>query len=578
MLFVANAWIAPASAENRIDSPMYNQPELPAPEIVLVFSDKAKELWLKALARPEADMRRQAAQTIARAHRRGMKGLESAVAPLGAVLTRTDEHPAVRLEAARAIIELGARETGQTLFLVAQSGSSELRELIEPALAQWDYGPARHMWLKRLYDRESSLRKLTLAITSLAAVRDSRAAEEFRKLVVSDRTPASIRLETARALAVLRGNGLEKDAEHLASDDSVRGLGARLAAALLLGQHKSEEAVRLLQRLARDREPAIAGVAVARLVQIDPRFVLGQVDRLLASRDKKLREHAVDTLRRIHEEKHVPLLGARLSDPHPDVRIAARRALHELAMQHGLQSQVIAEGMKRLNAGDWRGQEQAAILLSDLDHKPAGRRLVQLLGAERSEVFVTAAWALRRLAVADTLPDVVRYLESELPLFKERQNRAKTSPFLVDHHLSQLNQLLGQQKFRPADAILRGFVPRMTNVYSFESRAAALWALGLLHEGKRDAELEKLALARLTDTSSMPPEDLRVRRMAGILLGRVGAKDALPILRKFTIKFEMTGSPINDACNWSIARLTGTKLPAMKPVEKTPKDWFLTPR
>jgi HEAT repeat protein len=437
------------------------------------------------------------------------------------------------------------------------------------------------MWLERLHKPGISGRSLILAIDALGAVKEKGAADRLRELVLSDRSPPAIRLESARALGSLHNEGMEKDAERLAGKDTARGMSARLAAALLLRHHKSAEAIRLLQRIAQDREPAIAAPAVARLIEIDPRLMRAQVDQLLASRDAKLRGFALDILRLLHEEKHVPLLGDRLGDLHPDVRIAARRALHELAVKKELRPQVLREGTRMLATKQWQAQEQAAILLSDLDHKPAHSRLLELLTAERSEVFVTVAWALRRLAVAESLPGVVRYLQSELPLFRSRKNRPErreASVFLIDHQLSQLNQLLGLQKYRPADAILRGFIPRMTNVISFEARAAAIWALSVFHEGKRDADLEKAAIARLTDINSMPPEDVRVRRMSAILLGRLGAKEALPTLKKFTVKFQLTGDPVNDACNWAIARLTGATLPAPKTLHRPATGFFLTPR
>jgi hypothetical protein len=149
---------------------------------------------------------------------------------------------------------------------------------------------------------------------------------------------------------------------------------------------------------------------------------------------------------------------------------------------------------------------------------------------------------------------------------------------LVDHQLSQLNQLLGQLKYRPADAILRGFLPRMTNNVGSESRAAAMWALGLIHEGNRNTEVKKLAIERLTDVNTTPPEDYRIRSMSAILLGRLGAKDSLDTLKRFASKFELTGDRVNDACNWSIARITGVAMPAPKTYEIKSLDWFLTPR
>ena len=55
---------------------MFDDPKLELPGPIRTFSPGLKPLWLQALAGPEADLRRQAAQTIVLAKRRGMLGLE----------------------------------------------------------------------------------------------------------------------------------------------------------------------------------------------------------------------------------------------------------------------------------------------------------------------------------------------------------------------------------------------------------------------------------------------------------------------------------------------------------------------
>ena len=53
-----------ATFDENIDSPMYKAPELPTPTIVEDFPDGAKALWLRALERPEADIKCKAAETM----------------------------------------------------------------------------------------------------------------------------------------------------------------------------------------------------------------------------------------------------------------------------------------------------------------------------------------------------------------------------------------------------------------------------------------------------------------------------------------------------------------------------------
>src|SRR4051794_15302616 len=65
-----------------IDSVMFTDPDVPAARVVKVFPQRLTGLWLRALERPEIELKCQAATTIALAHRRGMAGLEATVAPL----------------------------------------------------------------------------------------------------------------------------------------------------------------------------------------------------------------------------------------------------------------------------------------------------------------------------------------------------------------------------------------------------------------------------------------------------------------------------------------------------------------
>src|SRR3954451_8782964 len=101
--------IVSARGDELIDSPMYKTPDLLFPPVVMAYPEELKVLWLRALERPEAEMRCKAADSIALAQRRGMKGLETTVAPLLAALDRSDQHPTVRLAVARALVALEAR-------------------------------------------------------------------------------------------------------------------------------------------------------------------------------------------------------------------------------------------------------------------------------------------------------------------------------------------------------------------------------------------------------------------------------------------------------------------------------------
>src|SRR5262245_47098800 len=320
------------------------------------------------------------------------------------------QHPTVRLAVVRALVTLDAREAAASFFRQMSTDDPLLRELVDPALAHWDHAPARAVWLNRL-GRPPHRRATVLAIQALATVREEKAAPHLQDVLLSPDTSPGVRLEAARALAILRPAGSEKDAARLAADPSPRAIGDRLAAASLLRQHKGDAAIRQLQALAADAEPVVATVALARLMEIDANLISPLLAQMLASPDANVRGLGVTALLRLPADTNIRRLGDRLVDPHPNVRLLARRALRELASRPEWRTAVTREGMRVLADPDWRGQEQAAILFALIDHKAAVGRLVELLPAARPEVFVAAAWALRQLAVSDTLPEILKYFE-----------------------------------------------------------------------------------------------------------------------------------------------------------------------
>src|SRR5262245_28650919 len=264
MLSTVHGPLSTVCADTVIDSPMYKQPELPTPQVMPALPEGAIELWLRALARPEADLKVKAADAFALAHRRGHKEAGSAVQALLDELDRPDQPPAVRVAVAHALITLDARAAAPSLFRALTNADSDFRSLVEPALAQWKFAPARALWLERLNETTPTERHLVIAIRGLATVHETKAADRLRELVLSDRLSGPLRLEAAAALAELRREGLEEDAEKLALKSAPRDAPLRLAAATLLQRHQGPRAVQILLRLGADSEPAVAARAITR--------------------------------------------------------------------------------------------------------------------------------------------------------------------------------------------------------------------------------------------------------------------------------------------------------------------------
>src|SRR5438309_2100106 len=135
-----------ARSEIRADFEMYRDPQIHVPETLKRFSEGLKPLWLAALARPDADMQRMAADAFARGHAAGMLGMDEAVPALRDVLTNESSHVVARQAAARALVALGARDAAEQLAQSARRFGADLRQAVEPALAEWNYEPMRELW------------------------------------------------------------------------------------------------------------------------------------------------------------------------------------------------------------------------------------------------------------------------------------------------------------------------------------------------------------------------------------------------------------------------------------------------
>src|SRR5262249_5760357 len=157
----------------------------------------------------------------------------------------------------------------------------------------------------------------------------------------------------------------------------------------------------------------------------------------------------------------------------------------------------------------------------------------------------------------DTLPGALEYVRSTV-------TRRRTLPAEAEgQQLSQLAQFLGQSRYTPADLVLRSLVPPSPGGrVGSEARAAAVWALGLIHQGEAVPELAGGFTARSTAVFPPDVEDGRVRRMAAISLGRMKAQNGLPTLRKFYTAGRPTLDPLHNACGWAIEQITGEVMPA----------------
>ena len=569
-VLVAACCVVPVQAEIRPEFAMDDDPRIVVPPPEMRVSDKFAPLWLEALNRPEADFQRMLAEAFTEGQAAGLPGMRKAIPVFEKLVTSESMNPATRLAIARALIKFDARDSAPALFDVSKHSGADFRNLIEPALARWKFAPIREIWQARIQSPDTSFRDLMLAINGLAAIGDSADVAGLLAIVNEPFRVQPIRLAAARAAGQIQESGLEDDASRLLKPAQAA-IHRRLCAVALLARHDSPNTRALLLAQAVDPEPTVAAAALERLNAIDHNLVLSLAEKAMENPDQHVREQGLECFVALPTPERVFVVSRRLNDPHPAIRAKTREAMFLMAAQPELNDSVRASAINVLSGNDWRGQQQSSLLLAALDQKSVAPRLVELLESERGEVAVASAWGLRQLAVPETLPAI---LDKATRQTEFRRSGVRSADHL-DLQVAHLFEAIGIMKYAPSEPLLKRYIPKDFS-YGNESRAAAIWALGYIHEGTPDEQLAEQFTGRLTDPSTSPPEMDRVRTMSAISLGRMKAVSQVKAIKAF-MGPNVIPLPSSLAMRWAIRELTGEELPDPEPSITSKGNFFLEP-
>lgn len=587
---------SPVMAEDRApiqpDFLMQREPAVEESRVQMYLNPRVLPLWKSAFAHSESELHRQAASAVARAHERKLLGMEQFRPDLLKVLKDDQEHPAARYAAAQALIILETRDSAADLFEASRKYGQDFRRLIEPALGRWEFLPIRDVWAQRLKSAQTSRSDLNLAFDGVRVTQMSSALPDLLLIASDSQRPLDLRLNAARSAAALAPEGLEHAAQQLLARSHAQRID-RLVAASLLSLHRSPEAVKLQQALAIDTEPAVAAEALRALYQGAPASVLPVAEQALASRAAEVRRVGIQTYLQLVSVERLRTLAGHLNDPHPDLRVIVREGFYTHSQNPQFEPAIRESVIATLAGDDWRGQEQACLLLAALDRKEVAPRLVELLHSDRDEVMIASAWALRKLAVPETAPAMVTRL-------RELSEPVSNQHWGVSHQIAHLSEAIAVLKYRPALDVLRIYIPKNLQYHEI-ARAGAIYAIGVLFEDAAKAvpaepapgdggldKADKLAdaalasqlanqlMERVREASGMPPEFPEVRRASAIAIGRMGDQSHVPGFKEM-LGSEVSADPVELAMRWSIHRITGELLPIVevKPQEAT--GWFLEP-
>lgn len=568
-LFRLLACQLPAAAEDlRPTFLMLSDPPVEIPETTKTLPPKIVEFWRAQLESANPDHLLSAVVDIRTAANHGFDSVAAAAPVLQKLLQDEGHSDLLRTQTARTLIALDAREAAAELFAASQTLGTVARQMIEPALAEWDHKPIREAWRKRLSEEATPLRELVLACRGVGRTRDEPSLGTLMGIVHDPLRPRSVRLAAARAAGMIAANGLEEDAEKLLAGTEPP-LINRLCAAALLQRHSSEPAQRLLERLFQDPSGPVAGAAISRLFAIDKSLPLKLKDEAWRHPDVQVRRTIAEAYIAQKTNEHFAELTRHLTDRDPGLRGRITAALLD-AVKNQEFATAITEGVRKmLHADDWRGQEQACLIFGQIDEEPAAKRFVELLSVERPEVQIAAAWALRKVAVKEMLPAMLRQAT------RQTQQPRGDDLAVVDRQVAHLFEAFAVMKHRPAIPLLRSQVPKQIT-HRRLSRGAAVWALGHLLAEDKDESLAAALMSRVQDDGGMPPEIEIVRRMSAISLGRMKAASQLNALKK-KLTPETRHDPAAYSMQWAIRQISGESIPFAPTPSLMLRNWRIQP-
>ncbi|MBX3443270.1 MAG: hypothetical protein KF774_12770 [Planctomyces sp.] len=549
--------------EIRPNFDLLTDPDLTVPPFDLPALDpRNPRLWIESLESSDSNLVRTCVHCIREAHRRGHPGLDAARPALQQRLGDSRLGPEARYQLASALIELDARDAADVLF--GATDTELLKLLIEPELARWNYEPVREVWRARIADANADRQLLKMAFQCLVDVQDKESISGLAAIALDPLRRSDIRLAAARAAGQIATTGMESNAARLARAEGT--VIDRLCAAALLDRHASSETQSLLAALGVDPEPAVAAAALDALFRIDPQLVVPLAERSMASPDAKVRWQGQRAYATRPTPDRIAFLGLQLDDPHPDNRGYVCEELFRLAAVPEFDGVVRETGMTALHAEGWRSQEQAALLLGTLDHKPAAGLLVDRLESDRGEVQIASAWGLKKLAIPETLPAL---LDKAI----RQQDQPQGGGFA--EQIAHLFEAMAQMGYAEALPAMRRYVPEASGPAI--ARSGAIWGLGLLLAGEPDEGLAAELMARAADFPGgpgNPPEDPLVRQMASVTIGRMQASSQLDGLRRIVGPARDLNSD-DFAAAWAILTITGTPVPDWVPPEVFDIGWPL---
>jgi HEAT repeat protein len=440
-------------------------------------------------------------------------------------LVNQAKSPDLRRSLAAACLALDLRTTQPTLVSWAMEDPL-LFDFVAAGLAKWKADEIMMKWRSQL-DGSAGEATLCRALQGLGEFGTEEDLAAIR-LVLSTRKEPLVRIAAAKALGSLYREGAEPLARMQwdSASKSSQATSSNDEAGIVLGliwYHRSDEAKQLLRELVDQSTPSVAAQALIRLLEVGNPPPTDLAKKYLAHSDPALRLACLQVWRQHPDPEIIPLLVERLSDPVAEVRGEAAAQLLELAQAS--RTSVVEAVTPLLSGTDLMAMEQACLIVGTLQHPGAMKQVGRLLEHPSPDINVTAAWAIRRLSTKESHAEQV--MKKAVALATTMIQKAATKFPTEDeyHRLAHLVETAGELRYRGASSDLLRLVPR--GLAAVQTRCAAIWALGRIHENDPEWPGRKALEERMMDFEGASPEDPWVRYASAIALGRIGNRASL---------------------------------------------------
>jgi len=488
---------------------------------------RAPTIHVEELRSSEIQQRIDVAQKICLHHDRS--GFDARIPALQIILERLrlpEEPILVKRSMMSAACLLDDGSHAAELLDVARE-DPDMQSTLERALIRWHSPMGLALWRSRLQSEQPTSHALRFALEGMQVVGEPSDIPSLVRILRANASTELERILAAHAIgSVDHSGGVPLAREVLATELSNR----YWIAANLLQHHDSEDAYNILLSVVDGDQDSARRKAATSIAQHFPSRMPELLPAWLIHEDSKLRSLALQSLSSNVQPGGIASQTPLLNDPDADVRTLARKNLITAA-NNGLQAEVNEAINSTIDRGQWRGLEQAILMIASLRDTQRCDILLQLADHTQPEVHLHAAWALMELAsdpivveqVFERCLALTQRLESDAgPLKKSEIIRGS---FLIE--------VLGRNRFLAALPMLQKYIPKQDFKMGNLTRASAIWSIAQIKKGEDDPGLREQFMARMKDMPPMNPENYLVRFACILALGEFGFPDAMETLANY---------------------------------------------